>query len=252
MIQKLFSLFIMSSTLLFSDSIVGAWTIDKSKAEQAVKAYAQDEMEEFFASMMLMAMMDIEFNDDGSCKMRQKSISKCWKQTTNQYILYGDKGGGKSADIEILDANHILLKLRDKKMPKTLEVTYNRVNVITRIAPKITMKKDKVYHAKNIKNEMLADGGDGFLIFTAEDEYYTLLTDAFTSCSKEKLKSIIKKDKSDKSGFLLNKGAYTVDSGHYKVRDNAFYTLFEGKEIEVLSDSHIRYGGECSIICVNT
>lgn len=240
--QRLFIALCMSSSLLFCDSIVGAWSIDKSKAEKSLKAYAQNEMEEFFAGMILTALMDIEFKADGSCKMSQKSMSKCWEQNANHYILYGDKGK-KSADIDMLDVNHMVLKLRDEKMTRVLNVEYNRVDISTRVAPKIVMKKDLVYHAKNVKNEMLENGGDSFLIFTAEDAYYSLTTNAFTSCSTQKLKAIIKKDKSDEGGFLLNHGAYSVHSGHYKIKNNAYYTLFDNKKIEVISPSHIKYNG---------
>ncbi len=242
MIQKLFITWMMSGTLLFANSIVGAWTIDKNKAQQAIKVYAEDEMEEFFISMLLMSMADIEFQTDGRCKMTQKSHSKCWTSHANHYTLYGDKGK-KSGEITLVDDKHLLLKLSDEKIPKVMSVEYSRVALSTKVAPKIVMEKDKVYHAKHIKHEMLENGGDGFLIFTGEDDYYNLLTDAFSTCSKEKLKAIIKKDKSNQGGFLLHKGAYVSDSGQYKIKDNAFYTFFEGRKIEVLTPNHIYYDG---------
>lgn len=105
------------------------------------------------------------------------------------------------------------------------------------------MKKERVYHAKNVQHSIFEKSGDGFLIFTGKGDYYNLLTDGFSSFSVKALKEIIKKDKSSQGELLLKKGTYAVDKGTYRAKDGAFYTFFERKKIEVISPSHIKFDG---------
>ena len=130
--HKLITTLLMSSSLLFSSSIVGAWTIDKSKAEELFKAHANNEMEQFVISMMTTAMMDMEFKEDGSCKITTKNRTKCWKKTSdNHYTLYEEDGSDKGAKAEVIDDNRLEFIINEE-----LKFTYNRIDSSTVVAPK--------------------------------------------------------------------------------------------------------------------
>jgi len=236
--MKLISTLLLSSTLLFSNSIVGAWTIDKEKAEKSIKSSAKNEMEQFVLSMMATLMIDIQFKGDGSCTLAGKNRGKCWVSSGDGFILY-DKKGENSGTVSLADNNHFELSFTE--MPLSFEFT--RVDISSLEAPKVVMKKDRVYHAKNVKDEMFSSTGDAFLMFTEENEYYNLLSDGFSSFSVSELKALIAKSKSREGGFLLQKGAYSVDRGAYKVKNNSFYTTFGEKKIEVITPEHIKYNG---------
>ena len=76
---KLIIALLASSSLLFSSSIVGTWTIDKVKAEKLFEAHAGEEMDQFVIALMVEAMTDIELRKDGSCQITTKNRSKCWE-----------------------------------------------------------------------------------------------------------------------------------------------------------------------------
>jgi hypothetical protein len=228
----------MSSTLLFSNSIEGAWTIDKAKAEQLFNT-ANNEMEQFIISMMTTTMMDIEFKANGSCKITSKNRTKCWEKQNNNYLLY-EEDGRDGGVVNIIDSNRIELALGDGDK---LKFEFTRVDVASRAMPSIVMKKDSVYHAKNVKNDIFEKTGDAFLMFTGEDDYYNLFSDGFSSFTVNALKAVIKKDKSDNGGFLLKKGAYSVESGQYKIKNNGFYTVLGESQIEVITPEHIIFNG---------
>lgn len=105
------------------------------------------------------------------------------------------------------------------------------------------MKKERIYHAKNVQHSIFEKGGDGFLIFIGKGNYYNLLTDGFSSFSLKELKIIIQKDKNNKNKFLLKKGAYSFDKGTYRASNGDFYTFFERKKIEVITVYHIKFDG---------
>jgi len=235
---KLLITLLLSSTLLFSNAIVGAWTIDKTKAEQLFNS-ANNEMEQFVISMMTTTMMDIEFKADGSCKITTKNRTKCWEKQDNSYLLY-EEDGKKGGVVNVIDPNRIELSLGEGN---ELKFEFTRVDVASRAMPSIVMKKDRVYHAKDVKNDVFEKTGDAFLMFTGEDDYYNLFSNGFSSFTVDALKAVIKKDKSDDGGFLLKKGAYSVNSGQYKVKDNGFYTVLGESQIEVITPEHIIFNG---------
>jgi len=237
--MKLISTLLLSSILLFSHAIVGAWTIDKTKAEQLFNTHANNEMEQFVISMITTSMMDIEFKADGSCKITSKNRSKCWEKQNNNYLLY-EENGKNGGVVKLIDSNRIELSLGEGN---ELKFEFIRIDASTRTMPSIVMKKDRVYHAKNVKDEIFETIGDAFLMFTGEDDYYNLFSDGFSSFTVDALKAIIKKDKSDDGGFLLKKGAYSVNSGQYKIKNNAFYTVFGESKIEVITPKHIKFNG---------
>ena len=237
--MKLIATLIISSTLLFSNSIVGAWTLDKEKAEKTIKSNAKNEMEQFVLGLMASTMIDMQFKEDGSCTLAGKSRAKCWEGKDDTAFTVYEENGKVAGNITLSNNSHF--KLLFAQMGLAFEFT--RVESSSMETPKIVMKKDKVYHAKNVKDEMFEKSGDGFLIFTGENEYYNLLSDGFNSFTVTELKAIIKKDKSDEGGFLLKKGAYSVNSGNYKVKNSSFYTLFNEKQIEVISPEQIQFNG---------
>ncbi len=122
--HKLITTLLMSSSLLFSSSIVGAWTIDKSKAEELFKAHANNEMEQFVISMMTTAIMDMEFKEDESCTITTKERTKCWKKASdNSYILYEEDGSDKGAKAEVIDENRLEVIIDEE-----LKFYFNREN----------------------------------------------------------------------------------------------------------------------------
>ena len=134
-------------------------------------------------------------------------------------------------------------KNKTKKSSKILNIKLEQVKISSNITSKFVMKKERVYHAKNIQHSLFEKSGDGFLIFTGKGDYYNLLTDGFSSFSVKELKKIIKKDKSNQRELLLEKGAYSTDKGTYRARDGDFYTFFERKKIEVINPNHIKFNG---------
>jgi len=244
---KLVTTLLMSSTLLFSNSIVGAWTIDKEKGEQLLKDHAHNEMEQFVISMMAMAMADIEFKEDGSCQLDTKNRTKCWEKVSdNHYRLYEEDGSDKGVKVKVIDEKSMELMMNKPK----LNFTFNRVDASSMVAPKIVMKKDRVYHAKNIEMKEFHIKGSGYLLFTGEHKFYHLSTEKLNSLTLEELKEIKAKDERNEGGFLIKKGAYAVNKGEYSVKNNAFYTSidpfteeFSEKKIEVISPKQILFNG---------
>lgn len=110
---KAITAMLLSSTLLFSNSIVGAWTIDVAKAEKLFNSYAKDEMKQFVISMMVDSMKSIEYKKDGSCTIGVKSRKRCWKATKNAYILYEEDEKTIAGKVNILGPTRIELKLGD-------------------------------------------------------------------------------------------------------------------------------------------
>jgi len=244
---KLLTTLLMSSTLLFSNSIVGAWTIDKEKGEKLFEEHANNEMEQFVISMMAMAMVDIEYKEDGSCQITTKNRTKCWEKVSdNHYTLYEEDGSDKGVKVKLIDENSMELIINEPK----LKFTFNRVDASSMVAPKIVMKKDSIYHAKDIEMKDFHVKGSGYFIFTGENEFYHLSTEKLNSLSLEELKEIKAKDERNEGGFLIKKGAYAVNKGEYSVKNNAFYTRiapfseeFSEKKIEVISPKQILFNG---------
>lgn len=113
---KIMLTLILSSTLLFPNTIVGAWTIDKTKAEELFEAHAGKEMEQFFIGMMVEAMMDIEFREDGSCQITTKNRSKCWKKSSDSsYVLYEEDGSYAGTKANIIDVKHMEIIIKEPK-----------------------------------------------------------------------------------------------------------------------------------------
>ena len=235
----------MSSSLLFSSSIAGAWRMDESKAKELFNT-ANNEMEQFVISMMTTAMTDIQFKNDGSCQIMTKNRTKCWEKASgNRYTLYEEDGSDKGAKAELIDKNRLEVIVNGK-----LKFTYNRIDASTVATPKIVMKKDRVYHAKDIDMKDFHVKGSGYFLFTGDSEFYHLSTEKFTSLSLKELKEIKAKDERKEGGFLLKKGAYQVNRGRYSIKNNSFYTdidpfteAFNKKEIEVISPEHILFNG---------
>ena len=113
---KIIATLIVSSTLLFSNTIVGAWTIDKDKAEELFESLAGKEMEQFIIALMVEAMTNIEFREDGSCQITTKNRSKCWeKSPDSSYVLYEEDGSYTGTKVKIIDAKHMEIIIKEPK-----------------------------------------------------------------------------------------------------------------------------------------
>lgn len=219
--------------------IVSAWTIDKEKADAVLQSYDENDIKGLLVGLVIIGMKDLRFKEDGTCAIpglaKQYDNKKCWGADGDNYIFYGDKGE-KSATIEI-DSDILIMNFEESENTKAMKLEYSRVDEATLVPPSVVMKKDRVYHAKNVQ-------GDSFLMFIEEDEYYKLWSDGFSSFTVSELKKVIEKDKSDEGGFLLEQGTYSVDSGKYYVKNNAFHTFMEEKKIEIITQEHIKYDGD--------
>ena len=114
--HKLIIALLASSSLLFSDSIVASWTIDKVKAEKLFKDHAGEEMDQFVIALMVEAMTDIEFRKDGSCQITTKNRSKCWKKSSgSSYILYEEDGSDKGTKVNVSDTKNMEIIINEPK-----------------------------------------------------------------------------------------------------------------------------------------
>lgn len=243
-----------SDRVINRTGIVGGWTLDFSKAEKIVNRYEEDDLEGFFLSFIIMSMKDIQFKEDGTCTIPEfkdrDSTQKCWEADGDKYIFYGDNGE-PSGTIEVSD-NILKIKFnedKDKKIEE-MELEYTPVDNSTLVPPSVVMKKDRVYHARDVEMKEFHVYGSGYFIFTGERDFYHLTTEKLNSLSLEELKEIKAKDERDEGGFLIETGAYQVNKGIYSVKENTFYTgidifteKFNEGKIEIISESHIKFGG---------
>ncbi|MCK5854038.1 MAG: hypothetical protein KAG56_02365, partial [Sulfurovaceae bacterium] len=232
--------------------IVNAWTLDMHKAEKIYNSYAEDDLRGLFVSLFIMGMKDIQFKENGTCAISgindRDNTKKCWEANGDDYILYGDNGE-QSAIIEL--SNNILkIKFDADEKSNAMELEYTRVDEATLVPPTVVMKKDRVYHAKDIEMKDFHVNGSGYFIFTGDREFYHLSTEKLNSLSLTELQEIKAKDERDEGGFLIETGAYQVNKGQYSVKNNAFYTgldiltdEFSDKKIDIVSDSHIKFAG---------
>lgn len=238
---------LLVSSFLSADAIVGTWTMDKAKVKALTKHHSQDEMVQFIIGMMVATMEDIVFIKDGSCQMTTKNRKKCWKKASGRsYILYEEDGSNKGAKVELLGDKRMKLIINQPK----LKITFNRVKSSSMVAPKAVMNKNRLYHAKAIEMKDFHLKGSGYFIFTGENEYYHLASEKLTSLSLKELQEIKVKDERHEGGFLIKQGAYQVNKGKYRVKNNAFYTdfdpfteAFNKKKIEVVDENHIIFNG---------
>ena len=114
---KLITALAMSSSLLFSNTIIGTWSIDKNSADKLFKSNAGKEMDQFVIAMMTKAMANIEFRKDGSCQITTKNRSKCWKKLSDSsYTLYEEDGSNKGTKAKIIDAQNMLIIINEPKL----------------------------------------------------------------------------------------------------------------------------------------
>jgi len=235
------------NTITDKTGIEGAWTIDRPKAEQIINGYEENnDPTGIFVALIITSMKDIQFKENGMCEISgmtdRDNSKKCWEANDDGYIFYGDNGE-PSATIEISD-NVLKIKFEESENSKAMVLEYSRVDEATLVPPSVVMKKDRVYHARDIELKDLNLKGSGYLIFTDKNEFYHLLTEKLNSLSLEELKEIKAKDERNEGGFLIETGAYQAQNGYYHVKNNAFYTVTDDKKIEVVTPSHINYDGD--------
>jgi hypothetical protein len=222
--------------------IVSAWTIDIPKADQIVNGYEEDDPTGLFVGLKISAMKDIQFKENGTCTISGKDINtKCWEANGNEYIFYGDDDK-QSAIIEVND-NILKIKFEENENSKAMELEYTRVDEATLVPPSVVMKKDRVYHARDIEHKEFNDKSDAFLMFTEGDKYYWMITKDSLSFTASELKDIMNEDNSSKRSELIGSNYSALIGDSYYVKNNAFYTVIGGKKIEVVTSSHIRYDG---------
>jgi hypothetical protein len=237
---------VVSDATTDKTGIVSAWTIDVPKAEQIINSYDdENDPRGIFVALIISGMKDIRFKEDGTCDISgmtdRDNTKKCWETNDDNYIFYGENGE-PSATIEISD-NILKIKFEeDENLKEAMELEYARVDEATLVPPSIVMKKDRVYHARDIEHEEFNDKSDAFLMFTEEYKYYWMVTKDSLSFTVSELKEIMNEDDSSKRSELIGSN-YSSLSDSYHVKNNAFYTVFGDKKIEVVTPSHIKYDG---------
>ncbi len=225
--------------------ILGAWTIDVPKADAIINSYEEDDPTALFVGLIIMSMKDIEFKENGTCAMpgmnAESKSKKCWEANDNGYLFYGDNDE-PSATIEIND-NILKIKFEESENSKAIDLEYTRVDEATLVPPSVVMKKDRVYHARDIKHKEFNDVSDAFLIFTEEDKYFWMVTKDSASFTANELKEIMNEDDMSKRSELIGSNYTAFRGDSYHVKNNTFYTVMGGKKIEVVTSSHIKYDG---------
>jgi len=113
--NRLIMALLASSTLLFSGSIVGTWTIDKNGADKLFKKYANSEMDKMVIAMMFKSLKKIEFKKDGSCKINAENRSKCWKKSSqSSYTLYEKDGSDKGVRAKAINPKQIEINFKEQ------------------------------------------------------------------------------------------------------------------------------------------
>ena len=234
--------------------IVGAWTLDIPKADAIINSYGENDPTALFLALMITSIKDIQFKEDGTCAIpgmdAEEKRKKCWESNDDGYTFYSDKGKSK-AEIELDDNDNILkIKFEESENTKAMDLEYTRVDESTLVPPSVVMKKDRVYHARDIEMKIFHVNGSGYFLFTGDNDFYHLSTEKLNSLSLEELKEIKAKDERNEGGFLIETGAYQVNKGYYSVKNNAFYTgiapfseNFNEKKIEIIDANHIKFGG---------
>ena len=221
--MKLILFVLLSVNILFANSIVGSWSMNKSSANKAINA-AHSEMERFFANAIVRSLHSIKFKKGGSCIIGGKYISKCWIKRANYYVLYG-KNGRKEGTAKLFNANRLRIHLQKNSEKTAMYFTYHKSKHVNSSAPKHKIRKYRIYRA-----------GNRYLMFLKNSKYVLVEIDNNKSVSTKDIKAIIYKKKH-------NVHNYSRESDSYIVRNGKYYTLFMGELIRVKSYKHIVFKG---------
>ena len=225
--------------------IVDSWTLNIEKANATINSYGENDPTSLFIGLMMLSIKDIEFKEDGTCAIpgmnAESEGKKCWEKDDDGYAFYLNENTPK-AEIELSD-NILKIKFEESENTKATELEYTRVDASTLVPPSVVMKKDRVYHARDIEHEEFSDVSDAFLIFMGKDKYFWIVTKDSASFTASELKEIMNEEDMSKRSELVGGNSVSLRGDSYHVKNNAFYTVMHDKKIEVITSSHIKYDG---------
>jgi hypothetical protein len=211
---------LLTTTLLFSNSIVGSWQIDKVRTKSANKDVDQKMLA---SSMVAMARMDIYGNK--TLTAPNIGLKGKWIKKGEHYFLVAD---GEKKPIVLLDANHMSMSLGSRIYYTRIGNTAAKKRDLKQST--VGFKLDRVYRSKKIK------GDYRFLLLSKHKTIYFLQTDKTSHVSRKEIMS----------GRLLSQrkhGFAFHNDLPYAMRKGQPYIPMEDKEITVLSSKKLKYDG---------
>jgi len=196
---------LLSITNLFAHSLIGTWSIDKTKTKVSLTTASSNANERMFIEKLIFnSMKSLECAENHTCIMNEfhnitpKLGKFTWKSDGNNYILLRDKN---QFIIQHINASSIKLILTDMTKNK-LELYYNKTDATPSKKPSnnlIHIKYNKVYKSKVVDTYLPFSllSTYFYLVFTDKNKFYSLATTQSDISSTKKIKDLIHKQ-SDK------------------------------------------------------
>jgi len=218
---KIAVMILLSSSMLFSASLVGSWKIDKARTIKANKKENKMGMK-MFAEMNIYANHTVEITRIGLKSKLLKSAKGY------SIIVSGDK-----VTVRLLDTDHLTLQFEDT-------VYYTRVSDSVKeqalLKPsQVRFKLDKIYRTK-IKED------HAFILLSRDRSMYFLQTDRKNHLSVKEIKAGELNQPKKRNGFTF------ADNSKYMLKNGNPYILMEEKQIRVLSSEKLNYRGNIYVL----
>ncbi len=221
--MKLIIAILLGVNILFANSIVGSWTMNKSSANKALRE-SKSELEKFFASIIVRSLHTIKFKKGGSCVVAGKYISRCWSKSGHHYVLYGESGK-KEGTVRVLSSKSMKLGIQKNSKQTPMYLNYHKSKATSSRPPKHKIIKHRIYHA-----------GNNYLMFLNNNKYVLVEIDNNQRVSTKDIKALIYKKRNNIHG-------YSRENGNYIARNGKFYTILMNEPIDVKSSRHIVFKG---------
>jgi len=218
--KKLIIVLLLTASLLFANSIVGSWQVDRKRTQSANKGTNQKILA---SSMVAMARMDIYGNK--TLIAPNIGLKGKWIKKGKHYFLVAD---GEKKPIVLLDANHMTMTLGSRIYYTRIGNTAPKKTVVKQ--SEVGFKLESVYRSKKIK------GDYRFLLLSKHKTVYFLQTDKTSHVSKKEIMSG-KLFSQSKHGFVFH------NDSPYEMKRGQPYIPMEDKEISVLSSKKLKYDG---------
>ena len=215
--MKQIIMILLSTSLLFSASIVGSWKIEKARTIKANK-------KENKMAMKMFERMDIYKNH--TVQIKPSGLDSKWVKSGKGYymILHGDK-----VPITSIDVNHLTLQF-DKDMVHYKRTSSKAIKQAFLKQSQVKFKLDRIYRSK-IKDDY------AFILLSKNRTMYFLQTDRKKTISVKEIKAGKLKVQKKRNGFTFS------DKAVYELKNGNPYIVLESKEIKVLSSKKFKYRG---------
>jgi len=214
--KKFLSTLMVMGGLLFSNSIVGSWHLERV-----------DTNVNGLSGFLQKLLSSVKFNADGSC-VTGEYIKKCYKKDGNsRYRLYNSSGEVRG---EVILNGNRKLHMATNENGQRADIYFHRVGKSAIKRPKRGLKLNRVYYAR-------VNGKDKFLLFKKSGNYYYLSSNKSNHTQIRDFKNKIRGRKTN-----LHNYSYTHDS--YIIRNGKYYSLFMGfsqTPIEIISATKIKF-----------